>query len=80
MTQRTVTHASFTLKRTYPVTPAKVFAAFADPAKKAKWFAGPEEWTLAERKADFRVGGRETLAGGPKDGPMHIFKIGRAHV
>jgi len=73
MVQRTVTHASFTLKRNYPASPAKVFAAFADPAKKAKWFGGPEEWIRGERAFDFRVGGKETTSGGPKGGPMHIF-------
>ena len=29
---RYVTHASFTLERAYPVPPARVFAAWADPA------------------------------------------------
>lgn len=41
MTNRSVLHATFTLERTYPATPARVFAAWADPAAKARWFA----WT-----------------------------------
>ena len=32
---RYVTHASFTLERAYPAPPARVFAAWADPAVKA---------------------------------------------
>ena len=37
-----VTHATFTLERSYPVPPARVFAAWADPAAKASWFTpGP---------------------------------------
>ena len=37
-----VTHATFTLERSYPVPPAQVFAAWADPAAKASWFTpGP---------------------------------------
>ena len=32
---RNVTHATFTLERSYPVPPARVFAAWADPAAKA---------------------------------------------
>jgi uncharacterized protein YndB with AHSA1/START domain len=36
---RYVTHATFSLERIYPVPPARVFAAWADPAAKARWFA-----------------------------------------
>lgn len=70
---RSVTHATFTLRRTYPATAQKVFAAFADPARKAAWFNGPEEWGPDEHSFDFRVGGRETSSGGPKGGPVHAF-------
>ena len=54
---RFVTHASFTLERTYPVPPARVFAAWADPAVKSRWFAGG---TGAGHELDFRIGGRES--------------------
>ena len=37
---RYVTHATFSLERSYPAPPARVFAAWADPAAKARWFAG----------------------------------------
>ena len=37
---RFVTHASFTLERSYPTPPARVFAAWADPALKSRWFTG----------------------------------------
>ena len=44
MTDRSVTHATFVIERTYPAaSPARVFAAFADPAIKRRWFAGPDE-------------------------------------
>lgn len=56
MTDRHVLHATFTLQPSYPASPARVFAAWADPAAKARWFAGPE----AEHELDFRIGGRET--------------------
>jgi uncharacterized protein YndB with AHSA1/START domain len=37
-----VAHATFTLERSYPVPPARVFAAWAEPAAKARWFTpGP---------------------------------------
>jgi len=56
----TVKHASFTLERTYPVSPEKVWAAWSDPAKKAKWFSGNESST---HDLDFSVGGKENAAG-----------------
>jgi uncharacterized protein YndB with AHSA1/START domain len=56
----TVTHATFTLERVYPVPPKRVFAAWSDPAAKARWFAGS---TAGHHELDFRVGGRETARG-----------------
>jgi len=57
MTNRSVLHTTFTLERTYPVPPARVFAAWADPLAKARWFAGPD----ATHELDFRVGGGEKV-------------------
>lgn len=59
MTDRAITHSTFTLERTYPVDTAKVFGAWSDPGTKARWFAGPG----SEHALDFRVGGIETAAG-----------------
>jgi uncharacterized protein YndB with AHSA1/START domain len=39
-----VTHSTFSLERAYDASPARVFAAFAEPEQKAAWFAGPPEW------------------------------------
>jgi uncharacterized protein YndB with AHSA1/START domain len=58
MTDRRVLHATFTLQPSYPTPPARVFAAWATPAAKARWFAGPD----AEHELDFRVGGSETAS------------------
>ena len=54
-TETAVLHASFTLERTYPATPARVFRAWADPALKRAWFVGEQ----GEHELDFRVGGTE---------------------
>jgi uncharacterized protein YndB with AHSA1/START domain len=51
-----VLHSTFTLERGYPVPPERVFAAWADPAAKARWMASGSEHDL-----DFRVQGRETV-------------------
>ena len=71
MSARSVTHATFVLERTYDAPPARVFAAFADPAAKVRWFAGPGDWVPPEWSMDFRVGGREVDRGGPTSGPVH---------
>ena len=63
MTTRSVTHATFTIERTYPVAPARVFRAFADPRARASWFLGPGEGVTTPHQLDFRVGGHERLAG-----------------
>jgi len=70
MTRRSTTHATFVIERDLPHPPAKVFAAYADPKRKAKWFGGPPEWG-SEHKMDFRVGGKETSIGGPPGGIVH---------
>ena len=36
MSDRSVTHATFELQRTYDATPARVFAAWADPTAMAR--------------------------------------------
>jgi uncharacterized protein YndB with AHSA1/START domain len=74
MTERSTQHATFVIERVFDAKPARVFKAFADPKAKAAWFGGPEAWTAqGDRVFDFRVGGRERLAGGPPGGQVHSF-------
>jgi len=73
MTERSVQHATFAIERTFDAPPARVFAAWADPVAKARWFEGPAEWDKGRQEFDFRVGGRERISGGPKGGPVHSF-------
>jgi uncharacterized protein YndB with AHSA1/START domain len=72
MKERSVSHASFEIERSYPVPPARVFAAFADPVKKRRWFREEDAAETLEFEMDFRVGGRERsrfrIKGGPVDG------------
>lgn len=63
MTERSAIHGTFTIERVYDATPARVFKAWADPEAKARWFVGPADWQLVDRRIEFRVGGREHLSG-----------------
>jgi uncharacterized protein YndB with AHSA1/START domain len=73
MSQRSVTHDTFVIERTYDASPARVFAAWADPAVKARWFADAGGSANAEFEFDFRVGGREVNRGGPEGGPVYSY-------
>ena len=70
MSERSVTHSTFAIERSYDVGPGRVFAAWADPATKARWFGGGAE----EYELDFREGGREFNRGGPPDGPVFTYE------
>jgi uncharacterized protein YndB with AHSA1/START domain len=55
------THGNFTIERTYRAAPPRVFAAFADPAKKKSWFAESDTHEIESFESDFRIGGVERL-------------------
>jgi uncharacterized protein YndB with AHSA1/START domain len=59
MTERTVVHTTFVIDRHYPATPKRVFAAFADKARKRRWCVEGEGFTIEEFEMEFRVGGIE---------------------
>jgi uncharacterized protein YndB with AHSA1/START domain len=73
MSERSTHHATFVIERTYPASPARVFAAWADPAAKARWFVGPDEWKNSRYQLDFRVGGREVNGGASPDGAIYTY-------
>ena len=71
---RSVTHAHFTLKRTYDAPVARVWKAFTDEEAKQKWFGGtPGSWEVLERRMDVRVGGGERLKGRWQGGMVSTF-------
>jgi uncharacterized protein YndB with AHSA1/START domain len=73
MTMPPVVHGTFTLERNYPVSAARLYAAWTDPEIKARWFIGPAGWQLVKRELDLRVGGREILEGVFPDGLQTLF-------
>jgi uncharacterized protein YndB with AHSA1/START domain len=70
MDSPSVSHGEFTLKRTYPAALGRTFAAWSDPAAKARWFAGPD----AAHSLDFREGGLETVVSRLADGRAVAFE------
>jgi len=72
--ERSVQHATFVIERGYDFPPAKVFAAWASPEAKGRWFGGPaKEWKLKVRELDFRIGGWERLVGAWTSGTVSDF-------
>jgi len=74
MTERSIVHGTFTLERTLPVPPARVFAAWADPVIKMKWFGDPSDET-PPKEFDFRVGGREYSEGKGPNGQFFTYDV-----
>lgn len=73
MTERSVTHATFTIERLYEASVARVFAAWAKPEAKQRWFACHGDWTPGRFELDFTIGGREHLSTRDTDGVDHIY-------
>ena len=72
MTERSIAHGTFVVERHYPANPARVFAAWSDPAIKGKWFGTAPGDT---KEFDFRVGGREYAEGKGPDGGSYSFDV-----
>jgi uncharacterized protein YndB with AHSA1/START domain len=71
VSERSVTHATFVIERTYDTPPARVFAAWAEPEAKARWF-GPDG-DGGDYELDFKVGGRELNRGSAPDGDVYTY-------
>jgi len=71
--ERSITHGSFAIERTFAAPVERVFEAFADTTAKEKWFKGPDS-APNEHSMDFRVGGHEHNQGTFHDGTEHRFE------
>ncbi len=70
---RTVVHDTFVIDRTYAASPARVYTAFADADQKVRWWGDDDIEKGADHVIDFRIGGRESLAGSVPDGPSFTY-------
>ena len=59
MEKQSVVHNTFVIERNYSAEPERVFAAFADPTKKRRWFVEGEHHEVEHYEMDFRAGGKE---------------------
>jgi uncharacterized protein YndB with AHSA1/START domain len=74
MAERSITHTTFTIERSYPVQPSRVFAAFASAEAKARWAVEPEVQPVGDsQEFDFRVGGRERFGAKVPDGATYGY-------
>ena len=63
MTERSIVHSTFTIERSYPAAPSRVFAAFGDAEAKAIWADSPEVGPAeGDSEFDFQAGGRERFS------------------
>jgi len=64
-THRSVTHGTFTVQRTYPVSVHDLFEVWARRDAKDAWFASMQDFleVKVSYSLDFRVGGEELLEG-----------------
>jgi uncharacterized protein YndB with AHSA1/START domain len=70
---RTVVHETFVIDRTYAASPARVYTAFADASQKVRWWGDDDIEKGADHTIDFRIGGRESMAGSVPDGPSFTY-------
>lgn len=68
-----ITKPSLTIKRRFNASPAKVYAAWADPEKMSRWM-GPGDTVAPTVECDLRVGGRYSIAMRTPDGEE--FSVG----
>src|SRR5215475_6687749 len=71
--ERSQTHATFVIERTYPVPVEAVWHALSDNDARDQWFTAGSKFEMAEKSHEFRVGGHGTEEGRWHGGPQSRF-------
>src|SRR5207253_1966263 len=71
---RSQTHATFVIERTYPVPLAQVWHALSDNDARDQWFGGGSAFEAHHKSHDFRVGGHAVEDGQWRNGPRSRFE------
>ena len=71
--ERSQTHATFVIERSYPVPVSAVWHALSNNEARDQWFGGGPEFDVQEKSHDFRVGGHGVEAGQWRGGPSSRF-------
>ena len=71
--ERSQTHATFVLERTFSAPPAAVWHALSDADARDQWFGGGAAFSTSEKSHDFRVGGHSVEDGQWHGGPRSRF-------
>jgi len=71
--ERTETHATFTIERTFAAPVDAVWLAFSDEEARDRWFGAGDVFDVTERAHDFRVGGITVQDGQWHGGPTSRF-------
>jgi uncharacterized protein YndB with AHSA1/START domain len=66
MTDRTISHGTFTVERRFAARPERVFKAWSDPDQLKKWAAPADDWAFDIDRFEFRVGGTSVCRFGPQ--------------
>ena len=71
--ERSETHATFVLERTYPAPVGAVWHALSDTDARDEWFGAGAAFDRSENSHEFRVGGHGIEDGRWHDGPTSRF-------
>ena len=72
--ERSQTHATFAIERTYPVPVEAVWHALSDNDARDQWFGGGPVFDVDEKSHEFRVGGHGSEEGQWHGGPRSVFE------
>ena len=73
VTERSQTHATFVIERTYRVPVEAVWHALSDNDERDQWFGAGDAFDVQEKTHEFRVGGHSTEEGQWHGGPRSRF-------